>query len=49
LISKNSDNIVIVLFCNENPKSMSYEDEFGELVLVAGDFHIPSRVADLPH
>jgi vacuolar protein sorting-associated protein 29 len=28
---------------------MSYEDEFGELVLVAGDFHIPARVADLPH
>ena len=28
---------------------MSYEDDFGELMLVAGDFHIPTRVADLPH
>ena len=28
--------------------SEEYDDEFGELGLVIGDFHIPMRAADLP-
>lgn len=28
--------------------SEDYDDEFGELGLVIGDFHIPMRTADLP-
>ena len=27
---------------------MTYDDEFGELALVAGDFYIPQRSSDLP-
>jgi hypothetical protein len=27
---------------------MSFEDDFGELVLLAGDFHIPDRTSEIP-
>ncbi len=27
---------------------MSFEDDFGELVLIAGDFHIPQRTSEIP-